>query len=386
MKVLFILTYYAPHRTGLTIHVQRVAEALARRGHQATVLTSRYSPELPNDETIRGVRVVRLRSVMRLSRTQVMPAFPLAAWRLIGEHDVVNVHTPLPEASLVALLARWRGKPLVLTHHGDAVLPAGWHNRLIEWAIFGVYCAAARYATGVIGYSQDYAENSAYLRPFLPKVRVIYPPIEALPPDPAGVGKMRQQYGLEGKTVVGYAGRFVEEKRPDLLIQAIPYLVERFPELRVAFAGEYLIRYESFYERCAPLVEEFRDRLVFLGLLREAQQMADFFALCDVLALPSGTECFGMVQAEGMLCGTPVVVSDTPGAREVVRVTGMGEIFPRGDVPALAAAIGRVLANPRKYVKPPEQIAAIFDLERTVDGYEELFRTSIERGGHRGRP
>jgi glycosyltransferase involved in cell wall biosynthesis len=373
MKALLILTYYAPHRTGLTIHVQLVAEALVRRGHQVTVLTSRYRRDLPRDETINGVRVVRLRPVMRLSRTQVMPGFPLAVWRLLGEHDVVNIHTPLPEASIVAALARWRNQPLVVTHHGDAVLPAGLHNRLIEFAVFHVYRAAARGARAIIGYSRDYAEHSTYLRPFLPKVRVIYPPITALPPDAAGVAEMRRQYGLEGKTVVGYAGRFVEEKRPDLLIQAIPHLVEQFPQLRLVFAGEYLIRYEDFYERCLPLIEQYRDHIVFLGLLQDPQQMANFFSLCDVLALPSGTECFGMVQAEAMLCGTPVVVSDTPGAREVVRVTGMGEIFYRGDVPALAAALGRVLANRTAYLKPREEIAATFNLERTVDGYEQLF-------------
>jgi glycosyltransferase involved in cell wall biosynthesis len=385
MKALLILTYYAPHRTGLTIHVQRVAEALVRRGHEVTVLTSRYRPDLPRDETIHGVRVVRLQPVMRLSRTQVMPAFPQAVWRLLGENDVVNIHTPLPEASLVAALARWRGRPLIVTHHGDAVLPStGWYNRLIELAVFRVYRAAARYATAVIGYSRDYAENSAYLRPFLPKVRVIYPPITALVPDPAGVATLRRQYGLEGKTVIGYAGRFVEEKRPDLLIQAIPYLVDRFPELRIVFAGEYLIRYESFYERCLPLIEQYQDRLVFLGLLNEPQQMSDFFAVCDVLALPSGTECFGMVQAEAMLCGTPVVVSDTPGAREVVRATGMGEIFTRGDVPALAQSIGRVLASRAAYIKPRDQIAATFALERTVDGYEQLFQEGITGVHHQG--
>lgn len=377
MKALLILTYYAPHRTGLTIHVQLVAESLARRGHEVTVLTSRYRPDLPRDETVNGVRVVRLRPLMRLSRTQVMPAFPQAVWRLLGEHDVVNIHTPLPEAGLVAALARWRRRPLVVTHHGDAVLPAGLPNRCIEFAVHAVYRAAARYATAVIGYSHDYAEHSRYLQPFLSKVRVIYPPITALPPDPAGAAAMRRQYGLEGQTVLGYAGRFVEEKRPDLLIQTIPYLVERFPELRIVFAGEYLIRYEDFYERCAPLIAQYRDRLVFLGLLQNPQEMADYFSLCDVLVLPSGTECFGMVQAEAMLCGTPVVVSDTPGAREVVRVTGMGEIFTRCDVPALAEAIARVLQNRAAYLVPRDKIAATFDLERTVDGYEQLFREGI---------
>ncbi len=379
MNILVILTYYAPHRTGLTLHVQRVAESLVSRGHKVTVLTSRYNPELARDEVISGVRVVRLRSIMRLSRTQVMPAFPQAVWRLVGEHDVVNIHSPLPEASVVSTIARWRRKPLVITHHGDAVMPAGLINRFWEFSILGVYRTAARYATAVIGYSQDYAENSSWLRPFLSKVRVIYPPITSPPPDPAGVAAMREAHGLQGKTVVGYAGRFVEEKRPDLLIETIPYLTDRLPDLRIVLAGEYLIRYEDFYERCAPLIDRFRERLVFLGLLPDAQSMADFYALCDVLALPSGTECFGMVQAEAMLCGTPVVVSDAPGAREVVRVTGMGEIVPRGDVQGLAEALARVLGERERYVKPREQVASVFSLERTVDGYEQLFRSGLEK-------
>jgi glycosyltransferase involved in cell wall biosynthesis len=121
------------------------------------------------------------------------------------------------------------------------------------------------------------------------------------------------------------------------------------------------------------------DRVVFLGLIRDPQTLADFYAMCDVLVLPSGTECFGLVQAEAMLCGTPVVVSDTPGAREVVRVTGMGEIVPRGDVQALAQAIARVLDEPSRYIQPPERIAATFSLERTVSAYEEVFREALRK-------
>src|SRR5690349_22492726 len=49
LKILISLLYYVPHRTGLTIHVQRVAEELARRGHEVTVLTARYKQSLPRD-------------------------------------------------------------------------------------------------------------------------------------------------------------------------------------------------------------------------------------------------------------------------------------------------------------------------------------------------
>jgi glycosyltransferase involved in cell wall biosynthesis len=379
MKILIVLTYYVPHRTGLTLHVQRVAEALAERGHEVTVLTSRYTEELARDETINGVRIVRLWPAVRISRTQVMPAFPLAAWRLVGEHDVISLHSPLPEASLVAWIARLRGKPLVVTHHGDVIMPDGWYNRMIESLMFSSYRAAAQYATTVIAYTQDYAEHSKYLCAVPEKVRPIYPPIAIPAPDEEGVAAMREEYDLQDRTVIGYAGRFVEEKRPDLLIRTIPRLMETFPDLRIVFAGEYRIRYEDFFERCAPLVEKFRDQLVFLGLLRDEQKLADLYALFDVLALPSGSECFGLVQVEAMLCGTPVVVSDTPGAREVVRVTGMGKIFPQGDVRALAAALQEVLAGPEKYVKPTDRISGIFNLRRTVDAYEEVLEGSCRR-------
>ncbi|TEU08071.1 MAG: glycosyltransferase [Anaerolineales bacterium] len=46
--------------------------------------------------------------------------------------------------------------------------------------------------------------------------------------------------------------------------------------------------------------------------------------MCDVFALPSRTDCFPSVQIEAMMCGTPVVATNILGAREVVRVTGMG--------------------------------------------------------------
>ena len=58
LKILAALQYYLPHRTGVPIHLQRVAEELVRRGHLVTVLTARYSNTLPRDE-VAGVRVIR---------------------------------------------------------------------------------------------------------------------------------------------------------------------------------------------------------------------------------------------------------------------------------------------------------------------------------------
>ena len=74
MKILMALTYYYPHWTGLTAFAVRLAEGLAARGHQVTVVTSRYQRALAREEVHNGVRIVRVQPVLRLSRGQVMPA------------------------------------------------------------------------------------------------------------------------------------------------------------------------------------------------------------------------------------------------------------------------------------------------------------------------
>jgi glycosyltransferase involved in cell wall biosynthesis len=73
------------------------------------------------------------------------------------------------------------------------------------------------------------------------------------------------------------------------------------------------------------------------------------------------------------------VVSDIPGAREPVRVSGMGRVVRERDTLALAQAIADVVCNRERYVKPREEIAAIFNFEHTVDSYEALLKDAAQR-------
>ncbi len=378
LRVLECLTYYLPHRTGLTLHVQRLSEALAVRGHAVTVVSARFRRDLPRTERIAGVRVVRLWAPVRISRGMVMPAYPLALWRLIREHDVVHVHTPMLELFAVAWLCRLAGRPLVVTHHGDLVLPAGAMSRFIQWAVFRLHRLGAAGARTIVAYSRDYAEHSRYLRPHLSRTVAISPPIAMPVPDPDRVAALRQRLGVDSGPVVGYAGRFVEEKRPDLLLRALPAVRRSFPAARLLFAGPHELLYERYLERCRPLVTALGDSVRFAGVLGDPRDMAAFYALCDVLVLPSETECFGLVQPEAMLCGTPVVATDIPGARVPVRETGMGILVPPGAADALADAICRVLAAPGELVRDRERIASHFSLEDTVAAYEGVLTRAAE--------
>lgn len=380
LKILAVLLYYLPHRTGPPIYLQRVAEALVQRGHQVTVLAARHSIDLPRDETINGVRIVRLWTLpIRLSRGMIMPAYPWAVSGLIRRHDVVWVHTPLLETAVLAVLARLAGKPLVATHHGDLVLPPGLMNRFIRWFMFQNYRYMARRSACLIGYSDDYADHSYYLKPFRDKVSVIYPPVQVPDPQPERVAELRERWQHDGGPVIGYAGRFVREKRPDLLIRALEVINRTYPNARVVFAGEYDIRYEDTWEQNQALVQRYEDQLIFLGKLDSMQAMANFYAACDVLVMPSDTECFAMVQVEAMLCGTPVVMTDTPGGRVPVTETGMGKIVPRGDWEAIGRAVVDILQNPVQYIKPREHIERVFNFEETVQRYERHLRSAAYR-------
>ena len=371
MKILTVLDYYHPHWTGLTANAKQIAEGLVRRGHEVTVLTVRHEPHLPRTATENGVDIVRVRAVARLSRGLVAPGFAVAAARMAGRHDVVHLHTPSLQALPVAAACRGRRTPLVLTHQGDIVMPAGAANAALERAGNASLAAAARLATRVTTFTRDYAEHSVVLLPALGKFAEILPPIAMPPADPGDVAARRASIGVDGP-VVGFAGRFVEEKGFDYLLLALPALVEALPEIRLAFAGELDVAYERFYETCRPLVERHADRIAFVGLLRAREELAAFYAACDVFALPSRTDCFASVQVEAMLCGTPVVATDIPGSRMAVRTTGMGVVVAPRDPAALAEGILAVLRDPEPYRARRPAARETFDAERALDGYEQL--------------
>ncbi|MEQ1699465.1 MAG: glycosyltransferase [Ilumatobacteraceae bacterium] len=377
MKVLTTLNFYHPHWTGLTVYAQRIAEGLASRGHEVTVLTSQHSPELAREETVGDVQVVRLPVAGRLSRAMVMPTFPVEVGRLLGRHDVLHIHSPSTDALLAAAIARARRRPVVVTHQGDVVMPAGAINRLVQGAMQLNLGGAVRLAAAVTTHSDDYAQHSRFLAPVAAKVHGIHPPTDIPVPRPEEAARWRAALGLAEGPLVGFAGRFVEEKGFDLLLQAIPLVLAEVPTAKFVFAGETNVVYEQFYERWSTVFEGLHGALVSVGLLRDRQRLADFYAMCDLFVLPSRTDCFAAVQLEALLCGTPVVATDIPGAREVVNVTGMGRLCVADDPVSLAATIIESLRRPLP--RPPRaEVVAHFDPVDAIDRYEGLLQRVVQ--------
>lgn len=408
MKILFILTYYRPHVSGLTIYVERLARALAARGHEVTILTSRYNQGLPASEIMDGVRVVRVPVWLRFNKGVLMPGFPAAALREIGRADVVSIHLPQVEAALSALLARLKGRKPLITYHCDLEMPPVWYGKIVDRVTYWNNVLAGKLADTIVAYTADFARHSPFLSRFAGpdigapgrpasrtepqtakeqaqavqgrrgKVRVILPPVVIPDPTPQGVAALRQRVAVEdGDKVIGFAARFAYEKGAGYLINAIPQILKEVPCLKVVFAGPYGkdVIGETIWDDLQPLIKQYKPYLTFLGTLNP-EQMANFFALCDVVTVASinNTESFGLVQVESFMCGTPVVATNLPGVRQPVTMTGMGEIVPIADAHGLAEGLVKVLASPERYVKPREEILRIFEMKHTVDEYEALFR------------
>ena len=249
MKLLVVLTYYYPHWTGLSVYAGLLAKGLAQRGHQVTVLTSRYDKALPKEEMHEGVRIVRLERIVSISRGVIMPAFPIAAYRLIREHDVVQMHAPLLESPLVTTLAKCLGKKVLFTHHGDLVMPSSPFERFVERTVTWLMRRALKDAARITIHTKDYADNSPFLSPFKDKLVYVLPPVDIPVPVPERVAEWRRELGLEEASVVGFAGRFVEEKGFDFLLKSIPYVAERVPNVKFMYAGDVKVAYEAFSEK-----------------------------------------------------------------------------------------------------------------------------------------
>jgi glycosyltransferase involved in cell wall biosynthesis len=376
MRILFALTYYRPHVSGLTIYVERLARELARRGHAVTVLTSQYEKQLPRQETKDGVHIVRAPVLFRVSKGVIMPTFGYLATQLVRQHDVISLHLPQFDAAGIALRGRLMNKPTTLTYHCDLKLPPGPFNQVVNLVVNVMNDLSGRLADAVVAYTQDFADHSPFLTRFAHKVRVVPPPVEVPSTTPDAVQTFAEELNLNSHQVIGFVARLATEKGVEILLHALPHVLEVYPHARVLFAGQHqnVLGEEAYARRLEPLLRQHADHWDFLGVLTP-EHLAAFYPNCDLIVLPSlnSTESFGLVQVEAMFCGTPSIASNLPGVRQPVTQTGMGRVVPIGDAQGLAEAIIEVLRNRPAYIRPRHEIAQRFSTNRTADGYVALF-------------
>ena len=193
--------------------------------------------------------------------------------------------------------------------------------------------------------------------------------------------ELRQAHGISsGVPVVLFAGKLIDVKRPaDLLVSF--ETVARHRDVALAFVGDGPLApslAREVHERRIPNVH-------FFGF-RNQRELSRFYAMADLLVLPSSSESWGLVVNEAMCFGLPVIVSDRVGAGgDLVRDDENGYVVPAGDTSALAARIDRVVGDETRRVamgrKSFEMIQA-WSQRETVRG----FVTALARVTRRTAP
>lgn len=384
MKILEVLTYYQPWVSGLTIYVERLSRALVRQGHDVTVLTSQYDPDLPRYEVMDGVKVVRVPVTLRVSKGVIMPGIGPMAWKLAHRTDLIHLHLPQFDAPGIAFRGRLLRKPVILTYHCDLQLPQGWFNRMVDQVVQVQNWLAGTLASAVVTYTRDYATNTPYLAAYMgKKLHIIPPPVELAPCSDADRLAFRARHQLDGHQVIGISARLAAEKGVEVLLQALPLVLEKYPQALVLHAGPYqnIIGEEAYAARLAPMFAHYQAQYKLLGTLHGAELTA-FYKNLDVLTICSlnSTESFGLVQIEAMRNHVPVAACSLPGVRQPVSMTGMGEVTAVNDHQALAQAIIRILDDKAAYQRNAHLISDSFSPDQTAAEYARLFQTLLS--GH----
>jgi glycosyltransferase involved in cell wall biosynthesis len=349
-RVVTVTPYFQPAWAygGIPRLAYGLSRALAERGHEVRVVTTdAFDREgrLPaGKEELHGLEVHRLRNLSnRLAYDQQL-FVPLGVRSAMAEAldgaDVVHLHGYWHLLNNAAVAeAQRRGVPVVMTPNGT-LLPLERKQRVKRvWNhLLGkpVFDAVDRW----IAVSR--AELNQFARAGVDRERVhlVYNGLdlgefEGLPER----GDFRRLHGLADRPMVLYLGKLTPRKGVDHLLAAVSRLAAG--EVLVIAGNDMGVR-EALGRQAAELA--LGDRVRFVGLLTGPERLAAL-ADADLLVYPSTDEIFGLVPFEGLLCGTPAVVSDDCGCGQLVAQARAGELVRYGDHAGLARSIGALLAD-----------------------------------------
>lgn len=155
---------------------------------------------------------------------------------------------------------------------------------------------------------------------------------------------LRQQLGLHDVPVIGCIGRLRWEKGQNILIDAMAEVLKFFPSTQLVLIGD-----GPDWSMLCKRIEDLglRNNLRMLGSMSR-EDVFRHLSIMDVVAVPSLFEGFGLVAAEAMAAGQPVVGSDVDGLAEVIEDGVTGCLVPPNNSKALATAIIDLLNSPEQ--------------------------------------
>jgi glycosyltransferase involved in cell wall biosynthesis len=376
LRIAHISATFPPYYAGTGNVCFHNARVLAKRGHDVRVIAPIWPGTIWNPPQ---VAVHRLDTRIRVGNASILKGVV----RRLDNLDLIHLHLPfIGTAEQVALLAKIRRIPLVVTYHNDLIgtglrgIQFIGYQRLVVPTILGV-------AQRICVVTQGHAAASKGLG------KLVASNDKRLTVMPNGVDTtkfkdsdnrhvIRQMMGIPDEAFVlifvGALDAAHYFKGLDVLMEAISLSHVPATWLMVVGGGELQ---SSFEDRADQL--GISDRIRFAGPVPN-ERLPSYLSAADVLVLPSTeVESFGIVLIEAMACNRPVIATSLPGISEVVSNSCDGYLVPPGDSEALADCIRSVIQmDPEKRSAMGAagrcKVEAEYDWERIGDRLESLYR------------
>jgi phosphatidylinositol alpha-mannosyltransferase len=339
LKVGLVSPYGWDSPGGVQVHIRDLARYLIAEGHEVSVLAPVDDESSLTDEFVtpagKPIPIPYNGAVARVLFGPVA-ASRVRQWIAQNDFDLLHIHEPaVPSLGLLA--CSLADGPMVGTFHVAA------ERIRIAFAIVPIVEPIIERLRARIAVSEV---ARATLRNHIETDAVVIP--NGIDVESFRGATPRLEWQL-GKTI-GFIGRFGEKRKGLMtLIEAIPQIVKRHPDLRVLIAGpgDASEIYEQISDRDRP-------RFTFLGMLSD-EEKRQFFKSVDLYVAPNtGGESFGIILAEAMATGTPILASDLGAFRYVLEDGKWGVLFETGNASALAEAASDLLDDPAQL----EQMAA----------------------------
>ncbi|ACY97668.1 MULTISPECIES: glycosyltransferase family 4 protein [Thermomonospora] len=343
MKIGIVCPYTWNVPGGVQQHIRDLAEALIAAGHQVSVLAP-ADDDAPLPHYVvgagRAVPVPYNGSVARLA-FGFLSASRVRRWIREGGFDVLHVHEPA--APSLGILACWAADgPIVGTFH------ASYEKSRVVSVTAPILQSALEKITGRIAVSEaarktlvEHLGGDAVLIPN----GVATERYAMADPLPGWPGRGDGAQPRPGGGTLGFLGRIDEPRKGlQVLLKAFAILGRQRPKLRLLVAGPGDA--DDMIAKEVPA--DLRDRVVLLGMVSEEDKIRAYHSV-DVFVAPNlGGESFGIVLAEAMSAGAPIIASDIEAFRRVLLDGKAGVLFPVGDHEALAAAAAELLDDPAR--------------------------------------
>ncbi len=377
MRIVHVTPLYFPSYGGGELHVQKLSEGLAARGHEVTVLTANVRDigelgagvcgGLPHVEVMGAVKVRRFRpdggvmgSVLESWQKHIRGSYRSLSL-LLGKDGVeLFMERPL----LIQLIAHLLATRVDIVASAIWYWPPAYHTylarKLKRFTLVGIpfFHTAEAWSCNRPIYRRMLANcdavvvNTAHEASFVREQAAVRVEVVGVGVEPSAFehrdGRaIRARYGLGNHPIVGFVGRSAPNKGAIVLLQAMRRVWEWNREVRLVLAGPRAGRRKEVETFIAGFTEFERERIVMIDDFPEKDK-ASIFDSFDVFVLPSTGESFGIAYLEAWMCDKAVVGARIGPTQCVVEEGVDGLLAKPKDPEDTAHAIIELLADRRR--------------------------------------